>query len=348
MVSEFEDVGTTVKAYSATGPSIATRVVRKLLRRAPSAAPQLALQRLGRSRRFDLIYANTVEAGVAMAVLRPLARRCVAHVHEMPTLIASLDPRLIRAVREHADRIVVPSSPVAQGLTDEHGCEPARISVVHGFVSELHRPDLQSEAARQRVRGAAGITPESWVLGVCGSASDVKGTDLLPRLAAALPEAVAGRPVHLVHVGRFGAPRERLMIERDARLLGVEHRLHLLGPTADPATLMTGFDVHLLPSREESLGLVVLEAAVMGIPTVCFASGGGAAHFCADGAGIVVPYLRTDDMASAAVQLLGDAAVRKALGLAARERWRFRHRTETALPRWLEIIESEVATGLRA
>jgi glycosyltransferase involved in cell wall biosynthesis len=343
LVPDFEAVGPVVKVFALTEPPLVVRGLRKLLGRQPPSALDRVVAQLQRQAPFDLLYANTTVSGVAMGALRGLARRGIAHVHEMPTLIASLQPAAVEAIRAHADRVVVPSAAVARGLGDELNFDAARISVLYGFTASASRLKEPCDCDRQRVRQVAGLPTDAWVLGVCGSGSVVKGSDLLPRLAQALPAELSRRPVYLAHVGGIASLRERLFIERDARLLGVGARLRLLGPSTTPAALMAGFDVHLLPSREDSFPLVVLEAAELGIPTVCFEGAGGATEFCATGTGLVVPYLDVQAMAAAACDLLAAAEKRHAMGAAARAKWMHGHRIEAAMPRWLEIVERELA-----
>ena len=347
LVEDFAGFGLVVKAYDAPEPSLAARALRKIVGVQPLSALDRAVVRLRRLPPFDLLYANTTVSGVAMGALHAVARRRIAHVHEMPTLISTFDPRAVQAIREHADHVLVPSSVALAGLCGELGFERSRVSVQPGFVADVARPELSGVQARERIRVAAGLPGDAWVLGVCGTGVLHKGTDLLPRLTQLIPPSVAGRPTHLVHVGQFDSSRHRLFIERDARLLGVADRLHLLGPTDDPAALMAGFDVHLLPTREESFGLVVLEAAALGIPSVCFESASGAADFCADGAGVIVPYLDVAAMAAAAARLLQHPEELRAIATAARQRWFQHHRLETAVPQWLTLLELEIANGAR-
>ncbi len=343
LVDDFAALGPVLKAYTTAEAPLAARALRKLLRvKAPTALDRAAAQ-LRRQPPFDLLYANTTVAGVAMRALHGLARRCMAHVHEMPTLISGFDPLAIQSIRQYAHHVLVPSAVAATGLCAELGFEPDRVSVLPAFVADRARSDLAGVQARQNVRMAAGLPADAWVLGVCGTGVLHKGTDLLPRLTQALPPTVAGRPTHVVHVGQFDTARHRLFIARDARLLGVADRLHLLGTSDDPAALMAGFDVHLLPSREESFGLVVLEAATLGIPSVCFEGASGGGDFCGDGAGVTVPYLDLDAMAAATRELLADDEKRHAFGAAARAKWMQGHLIETAMPQWLGIVERELA-----
>ncbi len=343
LAEDFAAFGPVVKAYAAPEATLASRALRKVLGIKPPSALDRAVAQLRRQPRFDLLYANTTVAGVAMGALHGLARRRIAHVHEMPTFIASLDPRSITAIREYGHKILVPSVAVGEGLCLSFGFEPERIAVRPGFVRDPPATLALGANRGQHLRQLARLPLDAWVMGVCGGGALLKGSDLLPRLAQALPKRVAGRPVHLVHLGQFGAARDRLFIARDAQLLGAADRLHLLGVHSEPWDIMAGFDLHLLPSREDSFPLVVLEAAAVEVPTICFEGAGGAMEFCANGAGVTVPYLDVDVMAGAAAELLNDPERRRLMGATARAKWMQGHRIETAMPQWLEIVERELA-----
>ena len=78
------------------------------------------------------------------------------------------------------------------------------------------------------------------------------------------------------------------------------------GGTQDPSEFLQSLSLLLLPSREDSWPLVMLEAAAEGVPIVCFQDSGGAEHFLASGGGTAVPYLDVEAMAQAAVRYLSD------------------------------------------
>ena len=82
-----------------------------------------------------------------------------------------------------------------------------------------------------------------------------------------------------------------------------------LGPPARPrvgrADYIAAFDVFSLVSREDAFPLAFMEAAAVGVPTVCFdgAVEGGCEFVEAD-AGRVVPYLDLDAMAERVLEFL--------------------------------------------
>jgi len=82
----------------------------------------------------------------------------------------------------------------------------------------------------------------------------------------------------------------------------------------------------------------MLEAAGLGIPTVCFDRAGGAPEFCADGCGVVVPYLDIQVMGEAIRSLLAEPDLREQIGSAAREKLTCKYDINLVMPRWLDVM----------
>jgi len=118
--------------------------------------------------------------------------------------------------------------------------------------------DGSGGALRQRLRLGA---DDPLVLNV-GRVSFKKGLDLLLEAVAPLD----GTHVAIVGPDDGDGTRERL--ERLRGDLGLERRVHLLGPLDTSADVYGDADVFVLPSRNESFGLVAAEAASAGTPVV--------------------------------------------------------------------------------
>jgi glycosyltransferase involved in cell wall biosynthesis len=67
---------------------------------------------------------------------------------------------------------------------------------------------------------------------------------------------------------------QRIELQRESQKLGIEHRVTFLGHCQNIASVYETADLHLFPSRRESLGLVILEAMGFGVPTIAFSSDG--------------------------------------------------------------------------
>ena len=110
--------------------------------------------------------------------------------------------------------------------------------------------------ARQRLRTENGIPSDAWVFGSMGRMERTKGFDLLVDAfeRAALPGA------YLVLVGQ-GAELETLRRRKVPGLL-------LPGFCEQPQDWMAAFDGFISAAREESFGLVFLEAMAAGLPVI--------------------------------------------------------------------------------
>lgn len=146
-------------------------------------------------------------------------------------------------------------------------------------------PTLDAEAARD-FRQRHGFAQRSLLLSV-GRLTQRKG--LAEFVAKALPAIAARYPdVLLLVIGdeasdalhaRAGSERERILAA--ARIGAVEQNLHFFG-RCDDATLSAAYqtaDVHVFPVLElpgdvEGFGMVALESAAHGLPTVAFTVGG--------------------------------------------------------------------------
>ena len=173
---------------------------------------------------------------------------------------------------------------------------------------------------QRAVRARVGIPPDApFVLGV---------SRLVPRKGFdVLLDAVAG--LDGVHVAIAGTGRDRARLERRAQQLG--DRCHFLGrvPMADLPALYAGADVFAMLCRDrwggleaEGFGIVFMEAAACGVPAVA-GNSGGASEAVIDGeTGYVVEPRDVASVRDALGRLLGDAALRAALGEAALQRAR--------------------------
>lgn len=137
----------------------------------------------------------------------------------------------------------------------------------------------------------------------------------------------------------------RAEIERLASELGVGDAVDLRdrAPQADLVELYRSADIHLLPSLHESQGMVALEAAACGIPTVGTAV--GVVADLAPEAAIAVRSHDVDGLADAVVELLVDDEWRRAMGERARERVEARYSVPVATERFLALYRELAGEG---
>jgi len=199
--------------------------------------------------------------------------------------------------------------------------------------------EIPDSSTRKEGRAGWGIGPEDFVIVGCGTGDYRKGVDLLPDLLRVLCREQDVPTMHLIWVGHVSEDIQELLL-MDLERLGVKNALHFAGEVDDPRPLFCLGDVFVLPSREEPLGLVCLEAAQCGLPTVCFAAAGGAPEFVGDDAGCVVPYLEVGALAEAIADLGRNPELRSRLGRCARERVAARFTIDSQAPRFAEVLKN--------
>jgi glycosyltransferase involved in cell wall biosynthesis len=165
---------------------------------------------------------------------------------------------------------------------------------------------------RAEARARLGLDPAAFVVVGLGRLVPIKGFDLLVRALPAMAEHVPSARVLLV-----GDGAERECLEAAAASLAVTGRLQLAGEILDVAAHLAAADVVAVPSRNEGMGRVIVEAMALGLPVVATAVG-GIPDVVTDGeCGRLVAPEDVDALSAALIELGRDPALRRKLGEAA-------------------------------
>ena len=150
--------------------------------------------------------------------------------------------------------------PKASGKREQYRAIPSGVDT-----EAIRRRAPDRETARERL----GYLPEERIVLGVGRLVPVKGFDIavraLPGLLARIPDA------RLVLVG--DGP-ERPHLEGLAVALRVRHRLTITGTVDDVPALLAAADILVVPSRNEGMGRVLVEAMALGVPVVAAKVGG--------------------------------------------------------------------------
>lgn len=191
----------------------------------------------------------------------------------------------------------------------KHGVgSPERWHVIPSGV-EMERYQRAGSLRRQDL----GLSQDAFVVGCVARLVPVKGIEDAIEATARLTDV--SPPVHLVLVG--DGP-QRLALQRLAKERGIGDRTHFLGLRRDVPELLPLFDLLVLPSRNEGMGRVIVEAQAAGVPVVA-TKVGGIPDLVTDGeTGILVPPADPVALATAIRSLVEDRETRARMGAAAR------------------------------
>lgn len=286
---------------------------------------------------YDLVYCNASWTLRALSALDRV-RALVAHVHEMEDVIRFLLDEEDRRRLRGADVVLVGCRAAGDNLVANHEVDPARIVNVAYPLDPAPLPVPMAEA-RRRARADLGLPDDLPVLVGAGVYEWRKAPDLLLHVAWHLRRE--GRRCGVVWIGDDSDRTSWCDWDAEAARLGLSDLARRVPASPRYAEIMAAADVFVLPSREDTFPLVCVEAASMGIPTVCFDDAGIVELIEREGeevAGASAPYPDLGAMARAIEALLADPAALAAAGAAAQRRYQARHRPEVALPQVYEAL----------
>ncbi|MGB7624462.1 MAG: N-acetyl-alpha-D-glucosaminyl L-malate synthase BshA [Terriglobia bacterium] len=150
-------------------------------------------------------------------------------------------------------------------------------------------------------------------------------------------------PSHLLMVG--DGP-ERAEAEYLAGVKKLRHRVHFVGKQEAINEYMGIADLLLLPSDNESFGLVALEAMACEVPVIA-SKVGGLLEVVRDGVdGFLIPPREVELMSRQAIEILSDSALAERLGKQGRERAEGNFCTTRVIPQYLAFYE-QVIQGVK-
>ncbi len=273
---------------------------------------------LALTHRFDAIHAFRAlpEGLVAWAVARLTFRPVVIYAHgeELTTWGRGGKFKAMRFALRHADRVVANSEHTRDTLL-EMGVDPVRITIIYpGVDVSVFRPGLDTTGLRESL----GIRPDEKLVFSVGRLSRRKGFDQMIRAVAHLhAEGIPLRYV-IAGIGEDADYLDGLIAEHNAQ--GIVHRIGAVNE-ADLPRWMNVCDVFAMPNRDingdnEGFGMVFIEAAACGKPSLAGDAGGTGSAVLHEQTGLRVDGVETNNVVNGLRVLLTNSNQASALGRA--------------------------------
>jgi glycosyltransferase involved in cell wall biosynthesis len=294
--------------------------------------------------RFDLIYANTSALAPVVPLLAHRSKALLWHIHELEyALRSTLTGGGVSAALDAATRFVAVSPQVRQALVTQYGVQQDKVDVVSGFVRPGDVSAADRAIHRKQVLDRLQWPEDSMVIGGCGTLGWRKGSDLFLQAARSLMADMNVDRARFLWVGGDAEGSAALEFDRDVQRLGLEKVCRRVASTAEVTQHFCAFDIFALTSREDPFPLVMLEAADLALPMVCFEGTGGSNDFVATGAGVMVRYADSAAFAVELARLCASSAAREQHGHEARRQLGESHRVETKGPALLRSMRACLA-----
>lgn len=299
---------------------MASRLQSALLHRTGSwsAYHRARLRRQLRGKNVRLFFSNTTATGKLVAALRlPPQVPLITYVHELRFTIEmqQLVHGDVYRLLARTSYFLAGSNAVRQELLGR-GVSDEKIQVVYSSIPFELLSERVAAADVAAVRQELGLRADGQLVVAIGTANWRKGNDWFLEMAARLARQQPA--LRFAWVGVSPGTLEHMQMSHDVLRYGLTSQFTLIPVTPAYLAYLVLADVFVLASREDPFPLVVLEAAVAGKPTVCFADAGGAPEFVGTAHGAVVPYGDVAALADATAALLADPGHARALGARAR------------------------------
>ncbi len=204
------------------------------------------------------------------------------------------------------------SKPVREHLIKDFHLLEQRVHLIANGIDWVKFSPVENEikeSKRQQWKIKAKL-----VIGIIARLSDVKGIDILLKT---MPLVIKQYPDVLLMIVGDGPEKERLIDLVDGLNLTKNVRFeNIVNQTVD---LLPVFDLFIMPSRQEGLGLSVMEAQACALPVIA-SRVGGLVDLIEDGrTGYLVSVEDHKALAFKIIEVLGNPMKAKQVGLAARE-----------------------------
>ena len=267
---------------------------------------------------LDVIHCGRALPEGLSALLSGRPYACWLHGEELGYASTSRELKwLMRHVYRRASAILANSHNSAR-LLDRWGVDATRITVIHPGVDHTRFHPAADGASFRKTLAPHG---EVLLLSV-GRLQRRKGHDrVLSALAGWTPQ---DPPVRYAIAGDGECRRD---LEQRAQALGLGDRVTFLGAVGEQSlpALYAASDIFVMPNRDdgvdfEGFGIVFLEAAATGKPTIGGRSGGVVEAVADSETGLLVDGENVAQLTTALKRLAGDPSLRRALGEAGRRR----------------------------
>jgi glycosyltransferase involved in cell wall biosynthesis len=286
---------------------------------------------------FDLIVSNTVTNGRLLDIFFVFAIPIVTYVHELEIGIQQYtSAKDFKSTIEASDSYIACAEAVKENLIKNHNIDATKIKVLPSLLPESALNFVSSEPKIETIRKNYNIPKNAFLVGGMGTVDLRKGVDIFLQVANQLKDQT---DIYFLWVGGQDTETEYKIFLIDKDRLELKNVVFQTSIN-NPLDFMDAFDVFFLSSREDPYPLVVLEAAILSKPIICFDKAGGAKDFVENDCGFVIDYLDIQSVAERIVELKENTKLKKELGKNAREKALERHNQETAFQTFVEILNN--------
>lgn len=291
-----------------------------------------------KEQKFDLIVSNTITNGDILPALKELNCPIITYVHELEMGIQQYTlPEHFRNVIKLSNAFIACGEAVKLNLIENHEIDSDKITVLPSLLPESALSFVANTEKTIKLKNQYGIPEDAFLVGGIGTVDLRKGVDIFLQVARKLKDH---KEIYFLWLGGQNTETDYKIFQIDNNRLGLRNVIFQTSVN-NPLDFMSSFDVFFVSSREDPYPLVVLEAAMLEKPIICFDKAGGAKDFVENDCGFIIDYLDVDKTVDKIVELKDNSALRQQMGEAGRKKVLERHNQDKAFKTFVEILNNE-------
>lgn len=280
----------------------------------------LKLIRYIKSNTYDIVHTHTSKAGILGRWAAKIAGvKKIVHTPHGHVFYGYFNP-LVTKIFIAIEQLTAAMTDKIITLTERGKQEHVyfRIAKAEKFIpiySGISLADLEScQCDMAVVRESLGISLDAVVFGTVARLEPIKGLKYLIEAMASVYQAIPASKLLII-----GDGQERQFLEAAAQTLNLDKAVIFAGHRENVAQLMQVMDIFVLPSLNEGMGRVILEAMAFAKPVIATKTG-GIPELVIDGkTGRLVEPGMSHSLAQAMIQLGTDKNLRIKFGLSGKE-----------------------------
>lgn len=250
----------------------------------------------------EIIFNNTITNGKILRLLLNSHVKVISYIHELESVIQKY-PKDADLTLRYSDLLICPSKIVAQNLISNHKIPKEKLVFLNYYfpLTYINVGGLLKNTSRKSFSGFLEFSENKFYVVAMGWATHRKGIDIFVDAARITKEL--NQNIHFVWIGDFLDDTMKIRIKNEISVHQLESLVTITGALPHSLENLLPFDLFILSSREDPYPLVVLEAALVKIPSVCFANTGGAQEFIGDDCGWVVNEISSQKLSEKIIEV---------------------------------------------
>ena len=231
------------------------------------------------------------------------------------------------------DAVIAISSAVERHLADDFGVEKQKIHLIESGIDLAEFAPID-ETVRAEHRNRFNLGKE-FIVGMIARLSDVKGPDILVEAMHGVLKHIPNAKLLLVGEGRMEGEL-RSMVKR----LKLDEHVRFFSIVNQTREMLSLFDIFAMPSRQEGLGLSIMEAQATGLPVVATRVGGIPSLIENGKTGILIEPENSGALTEAIIKLFEDKDRLGTIGIAGRKFIQQNYSSDTMVDKTAKLYKS--------